>query len=265
MRIVVIGGTGLIGHKVVRHLTERGFDVHAASLSTGVNLLTGNGLQSALSGASVVADVSDVPTHYDQARHFFETVTANLLYAEASVGVAHHVALSIVNSDQLAIQDGYFRCKFLQEVMISRSPIPYTIVHATPFFEYVHAIADAASDDDTVRLPSALVQPIAARDAAEAVAIAATGTPLNHIVEVAGPRRYRLDELVRTALTAWGDRRPVVTCDNARVWGVLLQESTLIPRGDAAIFDETFEDWTIETAGRGRRPHSGREHKQPFC
>src|SRR6478735_28673 len=173
MKIVVIGGTGLVGSKVVHALTEQGHDAVAAAPSTGVNTLTGEGLPEVLAGASVVVDVSNSPTLDDAAMEFFRTATTNLLTAEAEAGVAHHVALSVVGTDRLAPQSGYFRAKLAQEKLLGAGPIPYSIVHATQFFEFLPTIADSATVDDIVRLPSALIQPMASADVAEAVAIAA--------------------------------------------------------------------------------------------
>src|SRR5688500_1194044 len=200
MKIVVIGGTGLIGAKVVTKLREHGHEAVPASPRLGVNTLTGEGLAEALDGASVVVDVSNAPSFEDQAvLAFFETSTRNLMAAEAAAGVRHHVALSVVGTERLT-ESGYFRAKIAQEKLIAESSIPYSIVHATQFFEFVNSIADAATDGDTVRLAHVLIQPIAADDVAAAVSELSQGRPANGIVEVAGPQRFRLDELIRQGL-----------------------------------------------------------------
>jgi uncharacterized protein YbjT (DUF2867 family) len=250
MRIVVIGGTGLIGSKVVQGLTEHGHDAVAAAPSTGVNTLTGEGLSQVLEGASVVIDVSNSPTLDGAAKEFFKTATTNLLTAEAQAGVTHHVALSVVGTDQLAIQSEYFQAKQAQEKLISAGPIPYTIVHATQFFEFIGTIADSATVEGTVRLPNAFIQPMASADVAEAVAIAAVSDPVNGTVEVGGPQRFRLPDLIRTALTAHGDSRDVVVDQSAGYWGVPIDETTLVPGDGATLFDIRFEDWVTEAAAR---------------
>jgi uncharacterized protein YbjT (DUF2867 family) len=252
MKIVVIGGTGLVGSKVVNELTEHGHDAVAASPSTGVNTVTGAGLAEVLAGASVVIDVSNSPSFSeDAATEFFRAATTNLLAAEARAGVVHHVALSVVGTQRLARQSGYFRAKLLQERLIGDGPIPYTIVHATQFFEFLRPIADSATVGDTVRLPPALIQPIASADVAEAVAIAAVGTPRNGNTAVAGPQQFRLPDLIRTALTARGDARQVIADPDAQYWGVDIDERTLVPGDGAATFDIRFEDWLLESAARG--------------
>lgn len=252
MRIVVIGGTGLIGGKVVHALTERGHDAVAAAPSTGVDTVTGKGLSDIVTGASVVVDVSNSPSFEEAAAtDFFRRSTANLLAAEAEAGVAHHVALSVVGTDRLAPQSGYFRAKLAQEQLIGAGPIPYSIVHATQFFEFLKTIADSATEDDSVRLPPVLIQPMAAADVAEAVVIAAVNDAVNGITEVAGPERFRLTELIATALTARGDTRRVVADPAARYWGVDLEERTLVPADGAVLFDIRFADWMLETAARG--------------
>jgi len=251
MKIVVIGGTGLVGSKVVHGLTERGHDAVAAAPSTGVNTYTGEGLKEALAGAAVVVDVSNSPSLEDAvALDFFNKATPNLLTAEAEAGVGHHVVLSVVGTEQLAPQSGYFQAKLAQERLISASPIPYTIVHATQFFEFVNTIADSATVGDTTRLPAALIQPMASADVAEAVAIAAVGRPVNGISEVGGPEAFRMADLIRTALTARGDRRQVVTDPEARYWGVEIDERTLVPGAGATLFDTRFEDWILEAAAK---------------
>ena len=251
MRIVVIGGTGLVGSNVVHTLNERGHDAVAAAPSTGVNTVTGEGLSDVLAGASVVVDVTNSPSFEEAAAiEFFNRSTTNLLTGEAKAGVAHHVALSVVGTDRLAQQSGYFRAKLAQEKLLGAGPIPYSIVHATQFFEFLTTIADSATVDDTVRLPSALIQPMASADVAEAVAIAAVGDPANGITEVGGPEQYRLPDLIRTALTARGDTRQVVADPAAQYWGVDIDERTLVPGVGATLFDIRFEDWILEAAAK---------------
>jgi uncharacterized protein YbjT (DUF2867 family) len=253
MRIVVIGGTGLVGSKLVHELTEHGHDAVAAAPSTGVNTVTGEGLSDVLTGASVVVDVSNSPSFEEAAAtDFFSKSTTNLLTVEGETGVGHHVALSVVGTERLAQQSGYFRAKLLQEKLIRTGAIPYTIVHATQFFEFLGTIADSATVGDTVRLPSALIQPMAAADVAEAVAIAAVNSPVNGITEVGGPQQFRLPDLIRTALTARGDTRHVAADPAAQYWGVDIDERTLVPGDGAAVFDIRFEDWILEVAAKGR-------------
>jgi uncharacterized protein YbjT (DUF2867 family) len=248
MKIVVIGGTGLIGSKLVTKLGEHGHDAVAASPDTGVNTLTGEGLPEALEGASVLVDVSNSPSWEDAAvLEFFETSTGNLQAACQAAGVGHYVALSVVGTDRLA-ESGYFRAKIAQEKLISEGPIPYSIVHATQFFEFIKSIAAAATDGDTVRLPPALFQPMAADDVAAAVGRVAVGTPVDGIVEVAGPEQFRLDELIRRRLAAIGDPREVVTDPNASYFGITPDERTLMPGPDALIGETRLEDWLKELA-----------------
>lgn len=243
MKIVIIGGTGLIGSKLVAKLAEHGHEAIAASPDTGVNTLTGEGLAGVLEGAAVVVDVSNSPSFEDAAvLEFFETSTRNLLAAEAAAGVRHHVALSVVGTDRLS-ESGYFRAKIAQEKLIKDSSIAYSIVHATQFFEFVKSIAQAATDGDTVRLAPVLIQPVAADDAASAVGRTAVGSPVNGIVEVAGPEQFRLDELIRRGLAARNDPRVVVADPTARYFDAVLGERTLLPGKDAAIFETRFEDW----------------------
>jgi uncharacterized protein YbjT (DUF2867 family) len=242
MRIVVIGGTGLIGSKLVRALTERGHDAVAAAPSTGVNTFTGEGLSKVLPGASVVVD--------DAAIEFFRTATTNVLSAEKEAGVGHHVALSVVGTDQLALQSGYFAGKLLQEKLIGDGPIPHSIVHATQFFEFVQTLADSSTVDGVVRMPPAYFQPMAAVDVAEGVAIAAVGDPVNGITEIGGPQAFRLPDLIRTALVARGDSREVVADPTALYWGIELGERTLCPGNGATLFDTRFEDWILEAAAK---------------
>jgi len=257
MKIVVIGGTGLIGSKVVRKLREHGHEAVAASPDTGVNTLTGEGLAEVLQGAAVVVDLSNSPSFEAAAvLKFFETSTRNLLTQEAAAGVGHHVALSVVGTDRLP-DSGYFRAKVAQEKLIKESRIPYSIVHATQFFEFIKAIADASTDGNTVRLAPVLIQPMAADDVASAVGRTAVGKPLNGTVEVAGPEQFRLDELIRRGLSARNDPRNVVADPHARYFGAMLSEGTLVPAGDARVGETRFEDWlsqqpTTSTAGQTR-------------
>ncbi len=248
MKIVVIGGTGLIGAKVVTILREQGHEAVAASPRLGINTLTGEGLAEALEGASVVVDVSNSPSFEDQAvLEFFQTSTRNLLAAEAAAGVGHHVALSVVGTERLA-ESGYFRAKIAQEKLIHDSPIPYSIVHATQFFEFIPGIADAATDGHTVRLAPAFIQPMAADDVAGAVAKVALDAPVNSIVEIAGPETFRLDDLIRQDLSARHDPRVVITDPHAPYFGATLHVCTLIP-GEGALLGEThFEDWLNQSA-----------------
>jgi uncharacterized protein YbjT (DUF2867 family) len=243
LRIVVIVGSGLIGSKLVRKLREDGHEAVAASPSSGVNTITGEGLAEALQGASVVVDVSNSPSYEDAAvLDFFETSTHNILAAGVAAGVGHLVALSIVGTERLP-ENGYFRAKIAQEKLIKSSPIPYSIVHATQFFEFVKGIADSATDGDTVRLAPVLIQPIAAEDVADAVGRVAVGSPLNGTVEIAGPERLRFDALVRTYLSAQHDAREVIADANARYFGAKLGERTLVPNDDAHLAATRFEDW----------------------
>ncbi|RAP75781.1 SDR family oxidoreductase [Paenibacillus montanisoli] len=245
MKITVIGGSGLIGKKLVNNLRQLGHEVVAASPSLGVNSITGEGLAEAIRGAQVVVDVTSPPSFEDQAvMEFFETSTRNLLAAEAAAGVNHHVALSVVGTDRL-LQSGYFRAKMAQEELIKSSKIPYTIVRATQFFEFVGSIAYVATEGDTVRLPSALTQPMAADDVAAAVADCTIGEPVNGMVEVAGPDQIRLDELARHFLSATGDKRQVVTDENALYFAsVAVNDQSLVPSdGDARVTSTRFEDW----------------------
>jgi uncharacterized protein YbjT (DUF2867 family) len=243
MKVVIIGGTGLIGSKVVRNLREQGNEAVPASPDTGVNTLTGAGLAEVLKGASVVVDVSNSPSFEDAAvLNFFQRSTTNLLKAEASAGVGHHVALSVVGTDRLS-ESGYMRAKIVQEKLIEGSSIPYSIVHATQFFEFMKGIADGATDGDTVRLSHVLIQPMAAEDVATAVTRVAVGAPVNGIVEVAGPEQFRLDDIVRRYLRARDDPRSVIADPHARYYGAQLEERTLVPDGNATIGETRFEDW----------------------
>jgi len=251
MKIVVIGGTGLIGSKLVTKLREHGQDAVPASPNSGVNTLTGEGLAEVLEGADVVVDVSNSPSFEDAAvLEFFETSTRNLLAAEAAAGVGHHVALSVVGTERLS-ESGYFRGKIAQEELIKGSSIPYSIVHATQFFEFIKSIADAATDGDTVRLAPVLIRPMAAEDVASAVGRVSVGSPVNGTVEVAGPQEFRLDELIRRGLSARQDPREVVADPEARYFGAQLGERTLLP-GDQAQVGETDLDAWLSQATNGR-------------
>ncbi len=250
MKIVVIGGSGLIGSKLVPKLREQGHEAVAASPNSGVNSVTGEGLAEAMKGASVAVDVSNAPSWEDSAvLNFFETSTRNLLAYEAAAGVRHHVALSVVGSERM-LESGYFRAKIAQENLIKGSSIPYSIVRATQFFEFVKGIADLSTEGNTVRLPSALIQPMAADDVASAVARVAMGSPLNSTVEVGGPERFRLDELVRRGLAAWNDPREVVTDPHARYYGIAMSERTLVPDDDAQLGETRFETWLTQSAAK---------------
>jgi uncharacterized protein YbjT (DUF2867 family) len=248
MKIVVIGGSGLIGSKLVTKLDEKGHEAIAASPNSGVNTLTGEGLAAVLEDAAVVVDVSNSPSFEDAAvLEFFQTSTTNLLAAEAAAGVGHHVALSVVGTERLS-EGGYFRAKIVQEQLITDSGIPYSIVHATQFFEFALGIAGAATDGNTVRLPSALIQPMAADDVAAAVGRVAVGPPLNRIVEIAGPEQFRLDELVGRVLKSRNDPREVVADPQARYYGISPGKRTLLPEDDALLGPTHLEDWLSQPA-----------------
>ena len=243
MKIVVIGGTGLIGSEVGKKLRAQGHEAVAAAPDTGVNTITGEGLADVLENASVVVDVSNSPSFEDKAvMEFFRTSTGNLLAQEARAGARHHVALSVGGTDRLQ-ESGYLRAKLAQEKLIKESRIPYSIVHATQFFEFLKAIADEATDGNQVRVPPVFIQPIAAEDAATAVAEVAVGSPLNGMVEVAGPQRFRFDEFIREGLRARNDPRQVVVDPNARYYGAKLSELTLVASDEAHIGKIRFEDW----------------------
>jgi uncharacterized protein YbjT (DUF2867 family) len=255
MKIVVIGGTGLIGSKLVANLRGDGHEPLAASPDTGVNALTGEGLAEALAGAEVVVDVSNAPAWDDAAvLDFFETSSRNLLAAESAAGVRHHVTLSVVGTDRLP-ESGYFRAKLAQEQLVKAGPVPYTIVRATQFFEFISRIADSSAEDAIVRLPPALVRPEAAADVARTLADVAAGSPLNDTVELAGPEAFRLDELARLVLTANGDPRRVTTDVHARYFGAELDDRSLAPGDDARIAPTHFEDWLSRSANQ---PHHER-------
>lgn len=247
MKTVVIGGTGLIGAKLVAKLTELGHEVVAAAPNTGVNTLTGEGLGDALVGASVVVDVSNSPSFEDSVvMSFFETSTRNLLAAEGTAGVGHHVALSVVGTERLP-DSSYFRAKVAQEQLIEKAAIPYSIVHATQFFEFVGSIADAATDGGTVRMARAFFQPIAGDEVAQALAQVSTGSPLNGRIEVAGPERFQMDEFFREALAARRDPRAVVTDPHAHYFGAELSEGSLLPGGAAILGKVRYRDWPGRT------------------
>jgi uncharacterized protein YbjT (DUF2867 family) len=248
MKLVIIGGTGLIGSKLVTKLREHGHDAVAASPDTGVNTLTGKGLAEVLQGASVVVDVSNSPSFEDAAvMEFFTTSTRNLLKAAGAAGVTHYVALSVVGTERLSAS-GYFRAKIAQEQLIRESPIPYSIVHATQFFEFVKTIAAAATKENTVRLAPVFIQPMAADDVAKAVGRIAVGTPANGIVEIAGPEQFRLDELIREGLKARQDSREVVTDPHALYFGAMLSERTLVPADGARLGEMRFQEWLGQPA-----------------
>ncbi|KRD07983.1 hypothetical protein ASE48_11295 [Mycobacterium sp. Root265] len=243
MRIVVIGGTGLIGSKVVAKLTELGHDAVGVSPSTGVDSISGEGVAAALAGAQVVVDVTNSPSFADDdVLEFFTTSTRNLLAAEREQGVGHHVALSVVGAGGVA-DSGYMRAKVAQEALIAESGVPYTIVRATQFYEFVEAIAGSATDGDTVRLPHAAMQPIAAEDVATGVTRGAVGEPVNGAVEIAGPEKIGMDDFVRTGLAAKGDPREVVTDPAAPYFGAVIDDRSIVPAGPATLFETTFADW----------------------
>lgn len=253
MQIVVIGGSGLIGAKLVHRLIGHGHTAIAASPRTGVNTVTGSGLAEALIGADAVVDVSNAPSFADHAvLEFFQTSTANLLAAAVSAGVGHLVVLSVVGAERLT-DSGYFRAKIAQEELVRAGGMPYSIVAATQFFEFVGSIADAATAaDGTVRLAPAGIQPIAADDVAAAVGVTAVAAPVQGTVEVAGPRRFRLDDLVRQHLACRGDPRRVTTDEQARYFGALLDVDTLLPGPDALLARTRFDDWQAAAAATSR-------------
>ena len=245
LKIVVIGGTGLIGAKVVKNLLQRGHEVVAAAPSTGVNTITGEGLADALTGAQVVVDVANAPAWEDKAvLEFFETAGRNLLAAEAAAGVGHHVALSVVGTERL-LASGYFRAKMAQESLIKASSIPYTIVRATQFFEFLGRIAQIDSKATAVTLSPAYIQPMASDDVAAAVADAAAGKPAYGVVEVAGPERVRLSEIVQQFLRAKDDSRVVIPDLHARYFGAELDDRSLVPGAQARIAATRFEEWLV--------------------
>ena len=250
-KIVVIGGSGLIGAKLVKNLRQQGHEVLPASPSSGVNTITGEGLAEALEGAQVVVDVANAPSWEDKAvLEFFETSGRNLLAAEATAGVGHHVALSVVGTDRLLTR-GYFRAKMAQENRIKGSPIPYTIVRATQFFEFVGAIAQSATEGQTVRLPPAMMQPIVSDDVAAALADIAVEQPLNGTIELAGPEPIRMDELVRRFLSANRDARKVTTDVHAGYFGTAVNDQSLTPGNNPRLGPTRFDDWLRRSIPQG--------------
>ncbi len=257
MKIVVIGGTGLIGSKVVMKLSASGHEAVAASRRSGVDTMTGRGLADVLKGASAVVDVSNSPT-FDGAGalEFFQTSTRNLLEAEAGAGVRHHIAISVVGTERLS-ESGYLRAKFAQEKLIEDCAIPYSIVHATQFFESIRKLAGLATDGRTVRVPPVLVQPIAGDDVAGAICDVSVGEPMNATIEVAGPEQFRADELVRRRLMSRSDSREVVSDPRARFFGAEVDECALLPGADAHLAKTRFGEWldrSVERAYAALRP-----------
>jgi uncharacterized protein YbjT (DUF2867 family) len=248
---VVIGGTGLIGSKVVANLRKLGHEAFSASPSSGVNTLTGEGLAEVLAGAAIVIDVANSPSFEDKAvMDFFQTAGRNILSAEAVAGVKHHVALSVVGSERLP-ESGYFRAKVAQEELIKAASIPYTIIRATQFFEFVGAIAQSGADGDKVRLSHAMMQPIHSDDVATAVTNAALAAPVNGTIETAGPEAIRMDDLVRQYLTVHGDPREIITDPNAGYFGAPVDDHSLTPGTDPILGKTRFADWlTQSTAGK---------------
>src|SRR5580704_6302370 len=256
MKIVVIGGTGLIGSKLVEELRKHGHEAMAASPNTGVNSITGEGLADALKGASVVVDVTNSRSWEDAAvLEFFETSTRNLLDYEAAAGVGYHVALSVVGTERL-LESGFFRAKSIQENLIKASSISYSIVRATQFFEFVKKIADLSTEGNKVRLPPVLFQPMAADDVASALGRIALTSPVNATVEIGGPEQFRLDELIRRDLAARMDPREVISDPHARYYGIQVGERTLVPNNDARLGETRFEDWLHTTK---QVPKTGRQ------
>jgi uncharacterized protein YbjT (DUF2867 family) len=243
MKIVVIGGTGLIGSKLVVLLRQRGQEVLAASPDSGVNTLTGEGLSEALAGAQVVVDLANSPSFEDTAvMNFFQTAGRNLLAAEAAAGVRHHIALSVVGADRLP-DSGYLRAKVAQESLIKASETPYTILRSTQFFEFVGRIADEGSEGNLVRVPAALIQPIVSDDVVAVLTEIALGPPVNGTLEVGGPERFRFDEIIGRALSVKNDKRKVVADGHARYFGTELEEESLIPGGKARVGQTRFDAW----------------------
>jgi uncharacterized protein YbjT (DUF2867 family) len=243
MRIVVLGGSGLIGSKLVNLLRQEGQDVVSASHSSGLNTVTGEGVDEALAGAQVVVDVTNSPSFADKAAlDFFESSGRHIVAAEVKAGVRHHVALSVVGTDRLQ-ESGYFRAKLAQERLIEASPIPYTILHSTQFFEFLRSIADDGTVGQTVRVSPALFQPIAAADVAATLATIAVGPPVNGVVEVAGPDRVSMAELVQQYLSKTGDSRQVLADSNARYYGLVLNDQSLTPGANPRLGSTTFEEW----------------------
>jgi len=247
MKVVVIGGTGLIGSKLVNQLREHGHETVAASPNTGVNTITGEGLAEALKGAAVVVDVSNSPDWEEKAvLNFFATSTRNLLTQETTAGVKHHVALSVVGTERLS-ESGYFRAKIAQEKLIKESSIPYTIVQATQFFEFVKGLADISMVGDKVHLPPVLFQPMAADDVASALARVAVEPPVNGTVEIGGPEQFRVDELVRRRLAQLNDPREIIVDANALYSGAKLSQKTLVPEANARLGETRWETWVTQS------------------
>jgi uncharacterized protein YbjT (DUF2867 family) len=248
MKIVVIGGTGLIGSKVVACLREEDHEAVAASPDSGVNTLTGEGLPGALQGAEVVVDVSNSPSFEDEeVMEFFTTSTANLLAAEADAGVRHHVALSVVGSERLP-ESGYMRAKVAQEKLIDESALQYSIVRATQFYEFANRIADEATEGDTVRVPTTLIQPMAADDVAAALCEICQRPPADGVIEIAGPEELRFEEFIRRDLMATGDSRRVVADPSQRYFGAELEERTLLPTKATHLGENRLGDWLAQPA-----------------
>jgi uncharacterized protein YbjT (DUF2867 family) len=246
MKIVIIGGTGLIGSKLVNILRERGHEAIAASPATGVNTITGEGLAQAMAGTDVLVDVANSPSFEDEAvLEFFQTSSRNLLAAAAAAGVKHYVALSVVGTDRLA-ESGYFRAKSAQEALIRAGGMPYTIVHSTQFFEFLGAIMQSATQGQTVHLSPAYIQPISSDDVAQAMADCTVGAPVNGIVEIAGPERFRLTDLVQLYLTAIADPRQVVADGQARYFGALLDDTTLVPGANPRLGSVRVASWLAD-------------------
>ncbi|OWV99815.1 SDR family oxidoreductase [Rhizobium sp. R693] len=248
MKIVIIGGTGLIGSKTVDRLRKQGHEVIAASPNTGVNTITGEGLAAALSGAAVVVDLANSPSFEDKAvLEFFETSGRNLIAAEKAAGVKHHIALSVVGTERLQ-ESGYFRGKLAQEKLIKTSGIPYTIVHSTQFMEFLNGIAQSGTVGDKVHLSPAYVQPIASDDVADAMADATLAPPVNGTIEIAGPERFRLNEIVARYLKATGDVRKVEADPEARYFGIRLNDGSLVSDNNPRLGRITFEQWFATSA-----------------
>jgi uncharacterized protein YbjT (DUF2867 family) len=250
MKVLVVGGSGLIGSQVVAQLTELGHEAVAASPSSGVNAITGEGLADAVAGVHTVVDVSNSPSWADDdVLEFFTTSTRNLLEAERAAGVAHHVALSIVGADRAA-ESGYMRAKVAQEKVIVESGSPYSIVRATQFFEFVDGIADSLADGDTIRAPHGAFQPIAAADVATAVTRAAAGDPINGVINIAGPDKQGMDDFIRARFAATGDARQVVTDADARYYGAVLDERSIVPVDgeELTVYPTSFSDWMASQA-----------------
>lgn len=258
MKIVVIGGTGLIGSKVVTKLAALGHEAVAASPNSGVNTLTGEGLADVLNGAQVVVDVSNSPSFADDAvMNFFQTSTRNLLSYEAAAGVGHHVALSVVGTERLP-DSGYLRAKVAQEKLIKEGSIPYSIIHATQFFEFAKRIADEATTGNTVHLPSVRFQPMAAEDVASEVTRVAAGAPLNGTVEIGGPEQFSFDGFIRKALQASNDSRDVIADPHARYFGTELSERSLVPADGAILGSIRFDEWLANSTTNNQPAHQSR-------